>query len=116
MGRDRAGAPKGQRRQKRRHDPQLQVEEDSPPSPPPREPRPHRCPGKEPASSNQAPSYASWQAPYMVPSMAVPPPSRANPTRKGIAWEIWPRTPPHLQIEFQEDQRQYPRCPKLTHP
>jgi hypothetical protein len=52
----------------------------------------------------------------MMPSMAVPPPSWANPTRKGIAWEICPRTPPRLQIEFQEDQRQYPRCPKLTHP
>jgi hypothetical protein len=24
-------------------------------------------------------------APYMMPSMVVPPPSRANPTRKGIA-------------------------------
>jgi hypothetical protein len=52
----------------------------------------------------------------MMPSMAVPPPSRANPSRRGIAWEICPRTPPHLQIEYQEDQRQYPRCPKLTRP
>jgi hypothetical protein len=51
-----------------------------------------------------------------MPSMAVPPPSRANPTRKRIAWEIYPRTPPRLQIEFQEDQCQYPRCSKLTHP
>jgi hypothetical protein len=50
----------------------------------------------------------------MMPNMAVLPPSLANPTRKGIAWEIFPRTPPHLQIEFQEDQRQNPRCPKLT--
>src|SRR5688572_16172893 len=116
MGRDRASAPTGQQRQKHRHDPQLQVQEDSPPSPPSREPRPNRRPGKERASSNQAPSRASRQAPYMMPSMAVPPPSRANPTRKGIAWEICPRTPPRLQIEFQEDQRQYPRCPKLTRP
>jgi hypothetical protein len=52
----------------------------------------------------------------MMPSMAVPAPSRANPTRKGIAWEICPRTPPCLQIEFQDDQRQYPRCSKLSHP
>jgi hypothetical protein len=52
----------------------------------------------------------------MMPSMAVPPPSRANPIRKGIAWEICTRTPPRLQIEFQEDQRQYPRFPKLTCP
>jgi hypothetical protein len=52
----------------------------------------------------------------MMPSMAVPPPSRANPTSKGIAWEICPRTPPRLQIEFQEDQHQYPKCPKLTRP
>jgi hypothetical protein len=52
----------------------------------------------------------------MMPSMAVPPPSRANPSRRGIAWEICPRTPPRLQIEYQEDQRQYPRCPKLSRP
>jgi hypothetical protein len=96
-------------------DPQLQVQEAYPPSPPPREPRPNRRPGKEPTSSSQAPSHVSRQASYMMPSMAVPP-SQANPTRKGIAWEICPRTPPRLKIEFQEDQRQYPRCPKLTCP
>jgi hypothetical protein len=96
--------------------PQHQVEEDSPLSPPPRELRPNRRPGKEPASSSQAPSRAARQAPYMMPSMAVPPPSRANPPRRGIAWEICPRTPPRLQIEYQEDQHQYPRCPKLTRP
>jgi hypothetical protein len=97
MGRDRANAPIGQRRQKHRHDPQHQVEEDSPPSPPLRELRPNRHPSKEPASSSQAPSRAARQAPYMMPSMAVPPPSRANPTRRGIAWEIRHRTSPHLQ-------------------
>jgi hypothetical protein len=32
MGRDRANAPTGQQRQMHRHNPQLQVEEDSPPS------------------------------------------------------------------------------------
>jgi hypothetical protein len=52
----------------------------------------------------------------MMPSMAVPPPSLVNPTRMGIAWEICPRTHPHLQIEFQEYQHQYPRCPKFTRP
>jgi hypothetical protein len=52
----------------------------------------------------------------MMPSMAVPPPSQTNPTRNGIAWEIYPHTPPRLKIEFQDDQRQYPRCSKLCHP
>jgi hypothetical protein len=51
-----------------------------------------------------------------MPSMAVPPPSWENPSRQGIAWDICPRTPPHIQIDYQEDQRQYPRCPKLTRP
>jgi hypothetical protein len=110
MGRDRAHASTGQRRQKRHHDPQHQVEEDSPPSPTLRELRPNRRPGKEPAGSSQTSTRAARQAPYMMPSMAVPPPSRANPSRRGIAWDICPRTPPRLQIEYQEDQRQYPRC------
>jgi hypothetical protein len=115
MGRDRAHASAGQRRQKRQHDPQIQEEEVSPPSPTPRELRPRHHPGKEPARSNSQ-AHPPRQAPYMMPSMAVPPPSRANPSRRGIAWEICPRTPPHLQIEYQEDQRQYPRCPKLARP
>jgi hypothetical protein len=51
-----------------------------------------------------------------MPSMAVPPPSRANPSRRGIAWEICPRTPPRLQVEYPEHQCQYPRCPKLARP
>jgi hypothetical protein len=101
MGREYVSAPIGQRRQKRRHNPQLQVQEESPPSPP-REPRPNRRPGKEPTSSSQAPSRASRQAPYIMPSMAMPPPFRANPTRKGISWEICPRTPPCLKIDFKK--------------
>jgi hypothetical protein len=115
MGRDRAHASTGQRWQKHRHDPQIQEEEVSPPSPPPRELHPHHRPRKEPAgSSSQA--HPPRQAPYMMPSMAVPPPSRANPSRWEIAWEICPRTPPRLQIEYPEDQHQYPRCPKLARP
>ncbi|RLN24289.1 hypothetical protein C2845_PM07G22800 [Panicum miliaceum] len=49
-------------------------------------------------------------------SMPVPPPSHANPSRRGVAWEICPRTPPRLQVEVAPDQQQYPRCPKLTRP
>jgi hypothetical protein len=110
MGCESAPASSGQRRQKHRHDPQIQEEEVSPPSPPPSELCPRHRPGKEPAgSSSQA--RPPRQAPYMMPSMAVPPPSRANPSRRGIAWKICPRTPPRLQVKYPQDQRQYPRCP-----
>jgi hypothetical protein len=62
MGRERAPASSGQRRQKHRHDPQIQEEEVSPPSPPQRELRPRHRPGKEPAgSSSQA--HPPHQAP-----------------------------------------------------
>ncbi|RLN25650.1 hypothetical protein C2845_PM07G09950 [Panicum miliaceum] len=107
MGRSR-GEPSGQRRQKRHHDPNVQEEEASPP----RELRPCRRPGKEPAGS----SSQAREAPYIMRSMPVPPPSHVNPSRRGIAWEICPQTPPRMQVEFTPDQQQYPRCPKLTHP
>ncbi|RLM61620.1 hypothetical protein C2845_PM14G07840 [Panicum miliaceum] len=112
MGRAGAREPSGQLWQKSRHDLQIQEEEVSRPSPPPRELRPHRHPGKEPTgSSSQAPP--SRQAPYMMASMPNPP-SRANPSSRGIAWDICPRTPPCLQVAFPEDQRQYPTSPKVA--
>ena len=48
MARKHAGEPLGLRRQKRCHDPQVQMEEDSPPSPPQCELQPHHRPSKEP--------------------------------------------------------------------
>ena len=41
------------------------------------------------------------------------PPSRANPTRRGIALDVCPRTPPRLQVEFSHEQRNYPSIPRL---
>jgi hypothetical protein len=83
----RAGEPSGQHQQTRRHDAQIQ-EEVSPPCPPPRELRPRRRPGKEPTgSSSQA--HPPRQAPCMMASMPNPP-SRANPSRRGIAADIFP--------------------------
>ncbi|RLM41242.1 actin-like protein ARP8 [Panicum miliaceum] len=110
MGRSR-GEPSGQWRQKCHHDPHVQREEESPPSPI-RELRPRCRPGKEPAGS----SDQARQAPYIMRSMPVPPPSHANPSKRGVAWEICPQTPPRLQIEFAPDQRQYPWLPKLATP
>ena len=87
MGREHRDDPSGQRRQKRRHDPCLQREEDeSPPNPPQRELRPRHRPGKEPMGSNsQVPlARASRQprrAPYMMQGMPNPPSARANPQR-----------------------------------
>ncbi|RLN11191.1 retrotransposon protein, putative, Ty1-copia subclass [Panicum miliaceum] len=95
MGRS-GGEPSGQRRQKRLHDPHVQREEESPPSPVPGA-RPHRRPGKEPATSGDP----SRKAPYIMRSMPVPPPSRANPSRR---------------VEVAPDQQQYPRCPMLARP
>jgi hypothetical protein len=37
------------------------------------------------AKSPQGAAHKLRKAPYMMPSMAVPPPSRANPSRRGIA-------------------------------
>jgi hypothetical protein len=51
----------------------------------------------------------------MMASMPNPS-SRANPSSRGIAWDICPRTPPRLQVMFSEDQHQYPTCPKLSRP
>ena len=48
MARKHAGEPLGLRKQKHRHDPQVQREEDSPPSPPQCELQPHHRPSKEP--------------------------------------------------------------------
>ena len=44
------------------------------------------------------------------------PPSRANPTRRGIAHDICPRTPPRLQIEYSPEQHNYPHIPRLKRP
>ena len=85
-----------ERRVKQRHDPSSQREEDeSPPSPPPRELCPRHRPGKEPVgSSSQAPpARASRQprcAPYMMQGRPNPPPARVNPQRRGIAYDICP--------------------------
>jgi len=73
------------------------------------------------SSSQAPPARASRtrqhrQAPYMMQGMAVPPLTRANPNRRGIAHDICPRTPPRVQVEFDAEQRQYPRCPRLARP
>ena len=104
----------GQRRQKRRHDPRSQ-DDVPPPNPPQRELRPRRRLGKEPAGSSSH-AKGPMQAPYIMQGGPAPPPSRANPTKQGIAHDICPRTPPHLQVEFTPEQRSYPGCPRLTRP
>ena len=104
----------GQRRQKRRHDPRSQ-DDVPPPNPPQRELRPRHRPGKEPTgSSSQA--KMPRKAPYIMQGGPAPPLSRANPTKQGIAHDIYPRTPPRLQVEFTPEQRSYPGCPRLTRP
>ena len=108
-----------ERRVKQRHDPSTQREDDeSPPSPPQRELRPRRHPGKEPTgSSSQAPpAREPRRAPYILQSRPNPPPARANPQRRGIAYDICPRTPPRLQVEFAPDQRRYNSYPRLARP
>ena len=108
-----------ERRVKQRHDPSTQREDDeSPPSPPQRELRPRRRPGKEPAgSSSQAPpTREPRRAPYILQSSPNPPPTRANPQRRGIAYDICPRTPHLLQAEFTPEQRRYNSFPRLAHP
>ena len=66
--------------------------------------------------SNLTPEVSHRQAPNMMQGMPVPPPARANPSRRGIAWDICRQTPSRLQVEYHADQRQYPRCPKLAGP
>ena len=97
-----------QRRQKRCHDPRAQRED--PPPNPTRELHPRQCAGKEPAGSS------SRKAPYILQSGPAPPPSRASPTRRGNAHDIYPRTPPRLQVEFTPEQRNYPHIPRLRRP
>ena len=101
-----------QRRQKRRHDP-LTQREDPPPNPS-RELRPRQHAGKEPARSSSR--KEPRKAPYIMQDQPVPPPSRANPTRRGTAHGICPRTPPRLQIEYSPEQRTYPHIPRLKRP
>ena len=108
-----------ERRVKQRNDPSTQWPDDELlPSPPQRELRPRRRPGKKPAgSSNQAPlAREPRRAPYILQSRPNPPPARANPQRRGIAHDICPRTPPRLQVEYAPDQRRYESYPRLAHP
>ena len=56
------------------------------------------------------------KAPYILQSQPTPPPSRASPTRRGIAHDICPRTPPRLQVEYSPEQRNYPHIPRLKRP
>jgi hypothetical protein len=51
----------------------------------------------------------------MMASMPNPP-SRANPSRRGIAVDICPQTPPCFEVVFSADQTRYPVCPKLARP
>ena len=112
MGRARAGEPAGQRRQKRRHGPQVQREEDFPPSPPQRELRPHRRPGKESAgSSSQTAEPSIHDAKHAHASSIL---SKSNKKRPCMG--VCPWTPPGLQVEFTAEQSQYPHCPKLARP
>ena len=101
-----------QRRQKRRHDPRNQME--VPPPNPSRELRPRQRTGKEPAGSSSR--KEPRKAPYILQSGPTPSPSRASPTRRGIAHDICPRTPPRLQVEFTPEQRNYPNIPRLMRP
>ena len=96
-----------QRRQKRRHDPRNQRE--VPPPNPSRELRPRQCAGKEPAGSS--PRKEPRKAPYIMQGQPMHPPSRANPTRRGIAHDICPSTPPRLQVEYSSEQCTYPHIP-----
>ena len=108
-----------ERRVKQRNDPSTQWPDDELlPSPPQRELRPRRRPGKKPAgSSNQAPlAREPRRAPYILQSSPNPPPTRANPQRWGIAYDICPRTLPRLQAEFAPDQRRYNSFPRLGRP
>ena len=98
-----------QRRQKRRHDPRTQRED--PPTNPTRELRPPHRAGKEPAGSSSR--KQPRKAPYILQSRPMAPPSRVNPTRRGIAHDVCPRTPPRLQVEFSHEQRNYPSIPRL---
>ena len=66
--------------------------------------------------ANLTPEVSHRHAPNMTQGMPVPPPARANPSRRGIAWDICRQTPPRLQVEYHADQRQYPRCPNLLAP
>ena len=101
-----------QRRQKRRHDPRTQRE--VPPPNPSMELRPHHCAGKESAGSSSR--KEPRKAPYILRSQPTPPPSRASPTRRGIAHDICPRTPPRLQVEYSHEQHNYPHIPRLKRP
>jgi len=44
------------------------------------------------------------------------PPTCPTPTRRGIAHDIFPRTPPRLQVEYSSKQRNYPSIPRLHRP
>ena len=101
-----------QRRQKRHHDPRTQSED--PPPNPTRELRPRQHAGKEPAGSSSR--MEPRKAPYIMQGRPMPPPSRVNPTRRGIAHDICPRTPPRLQIEYSPEQHNYPHIPRLKRP
>ena len=104
----------GQRRQKCHHD-RRSRDDVPPPNPPQRELRPRHRPGKEPAgSSSQA--KEPRKASYIMQGEPAPPPSRANPTKQGIAHDICPRTPPRLQVEYAPEQRSYPGYPRLARP
>jgi len=56
------------------------------------------------------------KAPYIMQGRPMPPPSRVNPTRRGIAHDICPRTPPRLQVEYSPEQCTYPYIPRLKRP
>ena len=112
MGREK-GEPSDQRRQKRHHDPNIQRQEASPPIPPLRELCPRQRAGKEVAGSS---SQGPRRPPNIMQGRPAPPPSRASPTRRGIAYDICPCTPPRLQVEFTLEQRSYPGCPSLARP
>ncbi|KAG2594638.1 hypothetical protein PVAP13_5KG003612 [Panicum virgatum] len=101
-----------QRRQKRRHDPRNQME--VPPPNPSRELRPRQRTGKEPAGSSSR--KEPRKAPYIMQGQPMHPPSRANPTRRSIAHDICPNTPPRMQVEYSSEQRTYPHIPRLKRP
>ncbi|RLM66609.1 putative copia-like retroelement [Panicum miliaceum] len=83
--------------------------------PQPRGRRGGRRQGKEPATSQYAPHLhpPPRQAPYMMRSMSVPrATARTDPRARGAAFEICPRTPDRLIVEFGSDQITHPHCPK----
>lgn len=70
----------------------------------------HLGPGKEPAQSRYAPQSepALREEQYIMRSMLMSrPTARPNPRTRGAVYEVFPRTPDRLVVEFGPDQVTY---------